>query len=226
VRRYVPNVAYEPGTMSLPVDFRRCRVERCADGPDRRGADVNRAARSGEQATVFTRVLDRRGRGGDLYIQYWLYYPTSNYEGRAVRRRIGLGGAPFDHRDDWESYQVRITPSGEAFARASAHNGYAGRRRWPNTNELPDVKVPVTGWRVGPKRTPAWTRATGWTRVSRGSHAGFIPTAAGDERRTEANGIAIVPIERLPTVDRNTRFEISPPWRKQAYTDPERTKTD
>jgi hypothetical protein len=37
-------------------------------------------------------VVDRRSAGGDLYIQYWLYYPDSTYL-RGVAR----------HDDDWGS---------------------------------------------------------------------------------------------------------------------------
>ena len=41
------------------------------------------------------------------------------------------GGVGY-HEDDWESYQLRITPDG-ADARASSHNGYdyeGGPRNW------------------------------------------------------------------------------------------------
>jgi hypothetical protein len=102
-------------------------------------------------------------------------------------------------------------------ARASAHHGYAGRLRWPNLNELP-VELRA--------RTAGWTPATGWTRVSRGSHAGHITDGpARDERRTESNGVAVVPIESLSGAERATAFAIPPPWRKPVYADPERTDT-
>jgi hypothetical protein len=104
-------------------------------------------------------------------------------------------------------------------ARASAHHGYAGRRRWPNLNELP--------WEPGGRRrTPAWTLGTGWTRVSRGSHAGHIPPGpARDERRTESDGVALVPIETLDAGARATPFAIVAPWHKPVYADPEATVT-
>ena len=69
VRAWAPGLAYEPGTLALPVDFRRCRAHRCADAAGARGEDVWRS-RAGRRATVFTRVIDRRGRGGALYVQY------------------------------------------------------------------------------------------------------------------------------------------------------------
>src|SRR4051794_28076981 len=34
VRRFAPNIVYEPGTHTLPIDFRRCRSHLCSDAPD------------------------------------------------------------------------------------------------------------------------------------------------------------------------------------------------
>ncbi|MDX6670113.1 MAG: hypothetical protein QOI91_476 [Solirubrobacteraceae bacterium] len=237
VRAWVPGIAYEPGTLALPVDFRRCRAHRCADAAEAPGRDVWQAPR-GARATVFTHAVDRRAQGGALYVQYWLYYPDSTYLGaaRAVSQVPVVGDTPLGwlagkvsghHADDWESFQVRIARDGSVMARASAHHGYAGRLRWPNLNELP-VQPPVPGGSgvEARRRTGAWTPATGWTRVSRGSHAGHIPDGpAGDERRTESNGIALVPIEALSGSERATSFAIAPPWRKPVYADPERTDT-
>ncbi|MDQ6915062.1 MAG: hypothetical protein M3155_04545 [Actinomycetota bacterium] len=248
VRAFAPGVDYEPRTLTLPVDFRSCRSHRCADAPDRRGVDVWRTAR-GRAATAFTHVVDRRGQGGDLFVQYWLYYPDSTWNAklRLVGRLLPLsplgwwsGKAAGFHRDDWESFQVRVTRGGDVFARASAHNGYAGAHHWPNLNELP-VEAPIptiaddavglgapggrhvaVSWR---RRSDAWVPATGWTHVSRGSHAGFVPSGPGNDRRTESNGLRLVPIERLDARALATRFAIVPPWRKPVYADPERTDT-
>jgi len=118
---------------------------------------------------------------------------------------------------DWESYQVRISGSGRVLARASAHNGYSGHKRWPNTNELPN-------W-AHVKQSGAWTPVTGWTRVSRGSHAGHIVDGPGTERRTAADGVAIVPIETLSSPALAHRFAVIPPWLKPVYADPRRTDT-
>jgi hypothetical protein len=225
VRAFAPGLDYEPGALTLPVDFRGCRSHRCADAPDRRGADVWRSAR-GRPATAFTHVVDRRGRGGDLFVQYWLYYPDSTWNGklRLVGRLDPLsplgwwsGRAAGFHADDWESFQVRVTRDGQVYARASAHNGYAGRHTWPNLNELPRA-VPV-------RRTGAWVPVTGWTHVSRGSHAGFVPPGPGGDRRTESSGLRLVPIEGLDARALATRFAIAAPWRKPVYANPERTDT-
>jgi hypothetical protein len=240
VRAYAPNVAYEPGTLTLPVDYRRCRSHRCSDAADRAGQDVWRTTR-GEPATVFTRVVDRRADGGDLHVQYWLYYPDSTYFGpaHAAGRRMpptladSLAGEATravagHHADDWESYQVRVTPTGEVYARASAHHGYAGMRRWPNLNELPfepTLRSPYGKRRWTRRRTGAWAPATGWTRVSRGSHAGHLVTGPGAERRTEADGLMLVPIEAMAPRETAGDFAVTPPWRKPVYSDPLRTGT-
>jgi hypothetical protein len=228
VRAWAPGFVYEPGTLTLPVDFRRCRAHRCADAPEARGMDVWRSRTGESRATVFTHVVDRRASGGALYVQYWLYYPDSTYQGTAYaisRTRLVrdtpvgavAGKVAGHHEDDWESYQVKVTPDGTVYSRASAHHGYSGRKRWPNFNELPGKEH---------RRAGAWTPGTGWTRVSRGSHAGHIPEGPHeDERRTEADGVALVPIERLSQGDLATSFAIVPPWRKPVYADPERTDT-
>ena len=241
VRAWAPGFAYEPGTLTLPVDFRRCRRHRCADAPDARGRDVWRSSTGESRATVFTHVVDRRARGGALYLQYWLYYPDSTGLGPAyaISRARGLAGTPVGalagraaghHEDDWESYQVKLMPDGRVFARASAHSGYAGRKRWANLNELSsEPRLPRADNRrvrlERRRRTGAWTPSTGWTRVTRGSHAGHIPDGpADDERRTESDGVALVPIERLAARDLATSFAVTPPWRKSVYADPEQTE--
>ena len=68
VRRYAPNIVYEPGTYTLPVDFRQCRSHRCSDAPDDPQLDVHRSTRGGVPATAFTHVVHS---GGSTYVQYW-----------------------------------------------------------------------------------------------------------------------------------------------------------
>src|SRR5437667_11796597 len=76
VRMGAPGLVYEPGTLTLPIDWRRCRSHRCADAPDDRDLDVSRAARGAAPATAFTHVVHR---GGRTYIQYWFYYLRSGF---------------------------------------------------------------------------------------------------------------------------------------------------
>ncbi len=227
VREHAPNLVYEPGEAELPVDWRRCRSRRCDEAADDRDLDAHRS-RSGEPATVFTRVLRR---GGRRYLQYWLYYAESNTTWAGsdwiwakswllpqLRKLVsGSTDYPGFHRDDWENVQVRLDPDGSIWMRASAHGHYQGCKQSFCRDE--------------------WMRSSGWSRVSRGSHAGHVPL--GDsaprlppgaprypgrdlrERTTTAEGLRLVPLE---TIDRSA-YEpldrgVAPPWRKRAYRDP------
>jgi hypothetical protein len=132
---------------------------------------------------------------------YWLYYEDST----------SLGGLPAaHHEDDWESYQVRITPEGTD-ARASSHHGYnygGGAGNW-----LSDAGV---------THRPGWGPATGSTYVSGGSHAGHVQEDDWVPGRWTAPGdLELIPIETLDAEARRTRFAIVPPWRKPVYRDPE-----
>jgi hypothetical protein len=194
VRRFVPNIVYERSSAQIPVDFRRCREVACANGSDRAGPIEE--SEMGLRTTAFTRVIDRRPDGRPLYIQYWFYFPESFSGG--VGRKLGPLASewPGFHPDDWEGYQVRI--SGRRItARASAHGEY---------KNFKDSR----GW--GP-----WT---GWYRISGGSHAGHLVARPAHERTTPTAGIRLVPLERLRATDLY-RFEVTPPWRKSVYRDPE-----
>jgi hypothetical protein len=232
VRRYAPNIAYEPGTYTLPVDWRQCRSHRCSDAPDRADLDVHFSARGGVPATAFTHVVHR---GGEAFIQYWFYYPdsTSTWGGAAAAWAAvdprGRRGYPGRHLDDWEGYQVRVATSGRALVRATSHRGY----QYCKTA------------RPGCHRWGPWT---GWTRVSRGSHAGHIPMVAhvvssgvphGPHRRrlvvrparegidvhervTTAPELRLVPLEPIDPRSYQPlgRDGVTPPWGKVVYRDP------
>lgn len=237
LRRHAPGIVYEPGERQLPVDWRQCRATACANAPDERDLDAHRSG-AGRRATVFTRVVRRRGR---TYLQYWFYYPDSNstFAGsdKLWRRSLlaqlagkvlhGSTRYPGFHRDDWEAYHVRIDRHGGVAVRATAHGGYQ--------------------WCKAMRCHNRWGPPTGWTRVSRGSHAGHIPLerslGARDgrhwpwgprlryrrrlpgrdmrERTTTGEGLILVPLEsidrhRYRPLDRG----ISPPWRKRVYRRP------
>jgi hypothetical protein len=214
VRSDAPEIRYEEGMSALPVDFRACRGPRCGNGPE---AGAVSASDSGQPAAAFVHVVDCRpemvaeteargldcsgSRAGNAYVQYWLYYEDST----------SLGGLPAaHHEDDWESYQVRITPEGTD-ARASSHHGYnygGGAGNW-----LSDAGV---------THRPAWGPATGSTYVSGGSHAGHVQEDDWVPGRWTAPGdLELIPIETLDAEARRTRFAIVPPWRKPVYRDPE-----
>jgi hypothetical protein len=193
-RRHAPNVVYERGSAQLPVDFRRCRKTSCSDG-DSRAAEAS-ASDVGLPVTAFTRVMDGRSRGGSLYLQYWLYFPES-FTG-AIGRVLGplVNRWPGYHADDWEGVQLRITGA-RVSARATAHGGYSGL-----------------------KDASDWGAWTGWYRVSGGSHAGRLVHGANGERTTPASALRLVPLETLRS-EELYRFEVTPPWKKAVYANPE-----
>jgi hypothetical protein len=208
VRAHAPNIVYEPGTLTLPVDYRRCRSHRCSDAPDDRELDVHRAARGGARATAFTHVVRK---GGKTYVQYWLYYPDSVTGFRGMHRFLREHRLPDwgVHPDDWEGYQVRIEGNRTTSVRATKHGSYTWCKGhiWPN-------------------RCERWGPPNGWTRVSRGSHAGHIPDSTPGtglhERSTTAPAIRLVPLETLrhDTYRPLKGSDIEPPWRKRVYVNP------
>jgi hypothetical protein len=245
VRSLAPNLVYEPGERELPVDWRRCRKVACSLAPDDPDLDAHvagdgRAAGGGlarglSRATAFTHVLRRRGR---IYVQYWLYYPDSNTtlaHSDALWRHSGLPFAyPGFHEDDWEGAFVRMDPDGSVWLRASSHGHFqsckwaACHNRWargtgwvrisrgshsghvPYT-ALPDRPRPgdpllprYIPLRRAPRRVPAW------------------PGHGLRERSSTSEGLRLVPLESIdPRLYRPLAPDISPPWDKDAYRDPE-----
>ena len=222
VRGHAPSLVYEHGERQLPVDYRRCRARECADVGEDGDADLHRSL-SGERASVFTHVVRREGR---LYIQYWLYYPDSNTAWAGsdklwehsrllllIRKVLeGTSDYPGFHRDDWEGVQIRIDPDGSVWSRATSHGHYQGCKQRACRNR--------------------WIRSTGWSRVSRGSHAGHIPVD-GDrplypgadlrERSSTAEGLRLVPLEAVDRLGYEPLDpKVRPPWRKPVYGDPRR----
>ena len=223
VRAYAPNVVYEPGTLTLPVDYRRCRSHRCSDAADLAGEDVWRTT-AGRRATVFTRVVDRRAGGGDLHVQYWLYYPDSTYFGpaHAAGRRdaAGAGGdspagevtrtVAGHHADDWESYQVRVTATGEVYGasigsprlRRDAALAQPQRAALRAHGAQPVRQAGVDTPRPGPGRP-----ATGLDpRLARQPRRPSGDRPGRGERRTEADGLVLVPIEAMAAHDHGRRL--------------------
>jgi hypothetical protein len=243
VRDYAPGIVYEPGEKEIPIDYRRCRTTKCGNAPADRSLDVSQTS-SGLPATAFTHVVHQ---GGSTFIQYWLYYPDSNTTWAASDKGYAVVTSPLNlghklwgkipkaprypgfHNDDWEGYQVRIDPDGEASVRATAHHGY----QWCKQRQCHNQ----------------WGDWTGWTRVSRGSHAGHIPLRTSlrgvrldgslpflsgsyevkspaypgvdvHERTTVSADLTLVPLE---SVDQTAapRFDgIAPPWAKPVYRNP------
>ncbi|HEX2161425.1 MAG TPA: hypothetical protein VHF88_06355 [Thermoleophilaceae bacterium] len=214
VRRNLQGLVFEPGERQIPVDWRDCRAVPCAVAPDDRDLDVHRSA-AGHRATVFTRLLRR---GDRRYIQYWFYYPDSNTTwagsdkiwrsaplGQIGQLVTGSERYPGYHPDDWEGAMVRVEADGRTAVRVTSHGHWQWCKRGCEDR---------------------WGPATGWTRVSRGSHAGHVPLDRARERTITADGIRLVPLE---SIDRSgyRRLDpgISPPWEKDAYENPESSES-
>jgi hypothetical protein len=209
---HAPDVFFERDDfVSLPVDFRRCRERSCADTIN---SGAVHATQTGLRPVAFTHIVDCRDPGsspngaecgsgeGNLYLQYWLYYPESLTH--------GLGRFGGFHEDDWESLQVRIGPDGKVAARASSHHGYNG-----SSGGLGSVASDT-----GLRPRPAWEPWSGALHVAAGSHAGTTAPAIGDSRAIHGDDILLIPAEPVAAASRD-RFAVVPPWRKEVWSFPE-----
>jgi hypothetical protein len=211
VFEHAPTIVYETGMRALPVDYRRCREDACADGPETGGVW---ASNSGEPTVAFIRVVDCRAdsptaadpgeadctgdRAASLYLQYWVYYPGSaTGEGSIAPGLIrDISGGQTYHPDDWESFTVRLGAEG-AFQRASSHHGYG----------------------------QGWVPEHGLYYVAGGSHAGSVEVRDSD-RATPAERLKLIPLEPIAAGDPAVRFAVTPPWLKKVWFDPEYEGTD
>jgi hypothetical protein len=217
VRAHMPTLAFEDGSHAVPVDWRRCRATACGDGVEEGEVDRSDA---GLPVTAFVHVVDSRPRGGDLYIQYWLYYANS-----ATMRGVPVVGARGYHDDDWESVQVRIGDDGEADQRASSHNGF--NYRGDEANDASDLGfgfVRDLDEAIGARAENGWGPETHVLLVSGGSHAGNLGDDRGS-RFTPGRRVHLVPLEPIAESERGARFAISAPWLKQVWRDPEASGT-
>jgi hypothetical protein len=216
-RRHMPTLFFEEGSRALPVDFRRCRSAKCADGSAR---GLVHETDAGLPVTAFVHVIDR---GGNLYIQYWLYYADS-----ATLRGVPIAGDAGYHHDDWESVQIRIDPDGNVDERASSHHGYNYVQSLANAGSdagigsLKDVTEAV-----GARPDNGWGRETHLLVVSGGSHAGNTNGFLRIDRVTPGRRVHLVPLEPVAAAEGAAYdFAISPPWRKRVWRDPEADGTD
>jgi hypothetical protein len=232
VRAQMPALAFERGSRALPVDFRRCREPACGDGTPR--GLVGRTD-AGLPVTAFVHVIDCRGdafarrgaanctgdRAGILYIQYWLYYADS-----ATLRGVPIAASRGYHPDDWESLQVRIGADGSLDERASSHHGYNYAAGVANAGADAGVDaLRDLAESIGARRRNGWGPSEGLLRVSGGSHAGNAEGYFDLDRIAPGPSIRLVPLEPIAAAGRY-RFAVTPPWRKQVWTDPEASGTD
>ena len=217
VADHAPTIWFEQDDFaSLPVDYRECTARSCADTISHGSIQHTQ---TGLEPTVFTHVVDCRDpaaaaadgydcsgeRAGEVYIQYWLYYPDSATH--------GFGDKGY-HLDDWEGFQVKVNPAtGEASARASSHHGYNGSEGDP---------VNDTGWTAG---KPGWDSDVGELHVAAGSHAGMTAKDDDDDRWITPSNQRLVPLEPIARAGEGPSFAITPPWEKDVWADPESTGT-
>jgi hypothetical protein len=240
VREHMPSLAFERGARALPVDFRRCRSTACSDGSARGLVDRSDA---GLPVTAFVRAIDCRDadlragssgagaaaplcsgpRAGNLYLQYWLYYPDS-----ATLRGVPVVGAAGYHRDDWESVQVRIGRDGRVDQRASSHHGYNHIRSVANLGSDAGLDpLNDAAEAVGARPGNGWGPASALLLVSGGSHAGNSGGFQHVDRLVPGGRVHLVPLEAIAVAEGDDyRFAVSPPWRKRVWNDPEAAGTD
>lgn len=231
VRRHMPSILLERGSRALPVDFRRCRSSGCGDGSERglvhrTDADLPVAA--------FVHVVDCRdggdgaasctgSRGGNLYLQYWLYYADS-----ATLRGVPLVGGAGYHRDDWESVQLRVGPDGEVDQRASSHGGYNHDRsvaNWGSDAGIGPLRDVAEA--LGARPHNGWGPETRLLLVSGGSHAGNVSGIPDVDRLVPGSRVHLIPLEPIVASGAASyRFAVVPPWRKRVWSDPEAEGTD
>jgi hypothetical protein len=233
-RAHAPAIAYERGMRALPVDFRSCREARCGDGA---GSGLVWRSSTGEPVVAFVHVVDCRvaalegartgdsdcsgARSGNLYLQYWFYYADS-----ATLRHLPMAGERGYHEDDWESFQVRIGPDGEARVRASSHRGYnyeLGPGNWGSDAGIGPLKAATEA--LGLRPDGGWGADTGRLHVSGGSHAGNAKSGGLVTRLTPRGRLRLIPLEPIAGQVAATDFEITPPWLKPVWTDPESDRT-
>jgi hypothetical protein len=244
LQAHAPALLYEDGMTALPVDYRRCRADGCAAGPEE---GVVARSNSGGRPVAFTHAVDCRAeaaavteaagadcsgeRGGNLYLQYWLYYPGSaTAEGSTplkgpIRTVSSKLGHSTHHPDDWESYMVRLGPAGR-FARASSHHGYSySIGNGVGGYSLRRNRTGAWSVRRSPRVVNGWGPEAGVLYISGGSHAGNALTGKTVSRTTKDHRLLLIPIETLAGRD-SASFAISPPWRKRVFSDPEYSGTD
>ncbi|MEX0972752.1 MAG: hypothetical protein WDZ46_05795 [Solirubrobacterales bacterium] len=243
VRRHMPTLLFEQGSRALPVDFRRCRATACADGSARGLVGETDA---GLPVTAFVRVVDCRDRpggslpssageagvpgldcsgprAGNLYLQYWTYYPDS-----ATLRGVPIAEAAGYHRDDWESAQFRIGPDGRVAQRASSHHGYNHVRSLANAgSDAGLIPLRDAAEAVGARPRNGWGPETRLLVVSGGSHAGNANGFLRIDRIAPGRRVHLVPLESIVAAQGDAHgFAVSPPWRKRVWSDPEASGTD
>jgi len=217
VRRHMPTIFFERGSRALPIDFRRCRDTACGDGTAR---GLVHETDAGLPVTAFVHVIER---GGDTYIQYWLYYADS-----ATLSGVPIAGEQGFHEDDWESVQIRIGADGQVDERASSHHGYNYAQSLANAGSDAGIgPLKDVAEAVGARPDNGWGPETHMLVVSGGSHAGNTDGFLRIDRVVPGRRVHLVPLEPIADDEGAAYdFAVSPPWRKRVWRDPEASGTD
>jgi hypothetical protein len=229
VRRHMPTIGFEAGSRAVPVDYRRCRETSCGDAPE--DGLVHRTDRR-LPVTAFVHVVDCRAgareaseaagvdcsgdRADRLYLQYWLFYANS-----ATLRGVPIVGDAGEHRDDWESVQVRVNPDGTVDERASSHDGYNYSLQdldWGSDAGIGFLKDLAED--LDARHPNGWGPETGLLLVSGGSHAGNVAGEPRGTRFTPGRRVHLIPLEPI-AADEHATFTVTPPWLKEVWRDPE-----
>jgi hypothetical protein len=229
VRRHMPTIAFEAGSRAVPVDYRRCRETSCGNAPE-----DGLVHRTDERlpVTAFVHVVDCRAgareeseaagadcsgvRAGRLYIEYFLFYANS-----ATLRGVPIVGDLGQHKDDWESVEVRINPDGTVDERASSHDGYNYSLQdldWGSDAGIGFLRDLAED--LDARHPDGWGPETGLLLVSGGSHAGNAAGAPRGSRFTPGRRVHLIPLEPI-AADEHATFAVVPPWLKEVWRDPE-----
>ena len=190
-------------------------------------------------------------RGARTYIQYWLYYPDSNSAiagsdkaweyrhlvpvvggvlrasrglSRLPQRRLGVVLRPHRSRRPGLGPRQLARPlaglqAGELPQQLDRPDGLdAGIAREPRGPHPAALRAPPGG---GGGRSPLPSRFAGGRRL-RWRHFSQLPGVHIHERTTTAEGLRLIPLETRDHAGyRPLDEDIRPPWRKDAYHDPE-----
>jgi hypothetical protein len=153
----------------------------------------------------------------------------------------GTSDYPGFHRDDWEGVFLRVDPDGSTWMRASSH-GHFQSCKWRACH---DEWVRSTGWvrvsRGSHSGHVPFRSEPAWREIGRRARGGYNPLTRGylpltgpprripllpgrdlHERTTTGEGLLLIPLEtRDHRGYRPLDPEVRPPWRKDAYADPE-----
>ena len=199
----------------LAVGRRRARWSR---SPTR-----STAARRRSAATEAAGADCSGERAGNLYLQYWFYYPGSatgrgEHAAEAARsgRRARRSGRPTLPPGRLGELQVRIGPDGRASRAPAPTSGYGYELGGVDPDPRPRAAHRAGGAVVLRRRAPVvngWGPDLGTLYVSGGSHAGSARVDRDVGRATTGHRLRLVPLRAIAQHD-GTAFAVTPPWRK------------